>query len=129
MDFINDAGDTSGIHATNEIAVFEIGNHTFYHNYKTGYYEVLVTATISLAVKPRLSLVNTEGNCGPVYRSLETRGAVMDCDRLYVKNLSYYFIDLNNKIWKADRTSVFKLFPEHKPVIREFLDSNAIDWA
>lgn len=128
VEFIRDTGDTLGIEALKDLKLVEIGNHIFYHDYKSGYYQVLTKSPVSLAVKPRIILVKTEGNCGAVSLSLESRGAVMDCDRLYIKNDAYFFIDVNQRIWKASPSSVFKLFPEHKDSIRQYVKENSVDF-
>jgi len=41
MDFINDAGDTLKITNTMEIKLIEVGAKLFFHDYNTGFYEVI----------------------------------------------------------------------------------------
>lgn len=128
MDFLQKSGDTTSIGNPQQVKLIEIGSRTFYHDYKSGYYEVLVESSVSLASKPTLSLVRTEGNCGDVSLALETRGAVMDCDRLYVKKTLLAFIDQNNKIWSPSRASLIKLFPSHRKEILAYLLEQDVDF-
>lgn len=127
MDFLKETGDTLSIGNPREIKLIEIGDHVFYHDYKSGYYEILVASTVSLAAKPRLILVRINGVCGGI-ASFETRGDLMDCDRMYQKTLVLVFIDLNSKIWNASRASILKLFPRQKAAIQEYLATHKIDF-
>ncbi len=129
MEFLSEDGDTLGIKADKQIKLIEIGSHLFYHDYKTGFYEILSAASVSLAMQTKLILVKAEGNCEGEIWSLELRGALMDCDRFYVKHMSYFFIDLKDKILKANKPSVLKLFPENKSDIQAYLIENPVDFA
>jgi hypothetical protein len=126
MEFIGEAGDTLGIEANKEIKLIEIGSHLFYHDYESGFYEILTTSSVSLAVQPKFRLGKTEGNYGPLV--FETRGAAMTCDRFYYKRMSYFFIDVNDRVFKASKASVLKLFPEYKSDIRAYLIEKPVDF-
>ena len=128
MEFLGEDGDTLGIKADKQIKLIEVGSHLFYHDYKTGFYEILSAASVSLAMQTKLILVKAEGNCEGEIWSLELRGAQMDCDRFYVKYTSYFFIDLKDKILKANKPSVLKLFPENKSDIQAYLIENPVDF-
>lgn len=128
MEFISEDGDTLGIKADQHIKLIEIGSRLFYHNYKTGFYEILSTASVSLAMQPKFILVKAEGSCEGAVWSLELRGAKMDCERFYVKQQSYFFIDVKDKILKASKTSVLKLFAENKSDIQAYLIENPVDF-
>jgi hypothetical protein len=126
MEFIGEAGDTLGVEANKEIKLIEIGSHLFYHDYKSGFYEILTTSSVSLAVQPKFRLGKTEGNDGPL--AFETRGAPMACDRFYYKRMSYFFIDVNDRVFEASKASVLKLFPEYKSDIRAYLIEKPVDF-
>ena len=128
MEFLSDDGDTLGIKADHNIKLIEIGSHLFYHDYKTGFYEILSTETVSLAMQPKLILVKAEGNCAGEVWALELRGARMECDRYYIKKMSYFFIDVKDKILKANKPSVLKLFAENKSEIQAYLIENPVDF-
>ena len=128
MEFLGEDGDTLGIKADKQIKLIEVGSHLFYHDYKTGFYEILSAASVSLVMQTKLILVKAEGNCEGEIWSLELRGAQMDCDRFYVKYTSYFFIDLKDKILKANKPSVLKLFPENKSDIQAYLIENPVDF-
>ena len=126
MEFIGEADDTLAIEGNKEIKLIEIGSHLFYHDYKSGYYEILSTSSVSLAMQPKFRLGKTEGNDGLL--PFETRGAAMACDRYYYKHASYFFIDGNEQLFKASKASVLKLFPEHKSDIRAYLMEKPVDF-
>lgn len=128
MEFISEDGDTLGIKEDRHIKLIEIGSHLFYHDYKTGFYKILSTASVSLAMKPKLILVRAEGSCDGDVWSLELRGAKMDCERFYAKQQSYFFIDVKDKILKASKVSVLKLFAENKSDIRAYMIENPVDF-
>ena len=57
MDFINTAGDTLSIINKGEIRAVKIGNKTFFHEYNSGYYEVLLRLPVALAFRNQFVLV------------------------------------------------------------------------
>ena len=129
MEFLSEDGDTLAIKSDRQIKLIEIGHHLFYQHYTTGFYEILNTASVSLAMQTKLILVKAEGNCEGNVWSLELRGALMGCDRFYVEQRSYFFIDGKDKILKAHKASVLKLFPENKSDIQAYLIENPVDFS
>jgi hypothetical protein len=127
MEFIGQAGDTLGIEANKEINLIEIGSHLFYHDHKSGYYEILSTSSVSLAMQTKFRLGKTEGNDRTL--PFETRGAAMACDRFYYKHASYFFIDVKEQLFKASKASVLKLFPEKKSNILAYLIEKPVDFS
>ena len=78
MDFISESGDTLNITNTREIKEIKIGDTWFFHDYKKGYYEVILKLAVALAVKNQFALVRS----GAIHYGDE-RGAAADYDRYY----------------------------------------------
>ncbi|HYI76432.1 MAG TPA: hypothetical protein VEW65_02365 [Chryseolinea sp.] len=130
MDFINLAGDTLSITNTGEIRSIQVGNKTFFHEASTGYYEVLVHLPVALAFRNQFFLEEIEFSNGARSGAIPTdlRGVVAAYDRIYRKRFSYFFVDQNNELSKATRTSVLKLFPEHNTEIKAYLLEHGVDF-
>jgi hypothetical protein len=127
MEFLGEEGDTLSIEANKEIKLIEIGSHLFYHDHKSGYYEILSTSSVSLAMQTKFRLGKTEGNDRTL--PFETRGTAMACDRFYYKHASYFFIDVKEQLFKASKASVLKLFPEKKSNILAYLIEKPVDFS
>ena len=129
MDFINTAGDTLSIMNMGEIRAIQIGNKTFFHEYNSGYYEVLLRLPVALAFRNQFVLDHIESNNGHQGPGPTVpRGVVATYDRTYVKGFSYFFINQNNEVKKATRASVLKMFPEHNTEIKGYLLEHDVDF-
>ena len=130
MDFISSSGDTLNITNTREIKAVSIGDRWFLHDYKTGYYEVILTLPIALAVKNQFVLEHL-GRKQVGYVSMqrdapftEVRGVVTDYDRYYEIQGRYFLVDRENKLHKPTKGSIMKLFPADRDKISQYLISN-----
>ncbi len=123
MDFISKSGDTLNITNTREIKEVQIGDTWFFHDHKKGYYEVTLKLPVALAVKNQFALVRS----GAVHYGDE-RGAAADYDRYYEILPIYFFIDKNNSVHRATRTSILKLFPDHKTEVSAYLQKHSPDF-
>jgi len=126
MDFISSSGDTLNITNTREIKAVSIGDRWFLHDYKTGYYEVILTLPIALAVKNQFVLEHL-GRKQVGYVSMqrdapftEVRGVITDYDRYYDIRPTYFLVDRENKLLKATKGSIMKLFPRYREKISEY---------
>jgi hypothetical protein len=129
MDFINSAGDTMSITNTGEIQSIQIGTKTFFHDYNTGYYEVLVALPLALAFRNQFVLDHIEHSRVSTRETLTNlRGGMTAYDRIYRKRFSYFFIDQNNEVIKATRASVLKMFPGHNTEIKGYLLEHDVDF-
>lgn len=123
MDFISESGDTLHIGNTREIKEVQIGNTWFFHDYKKGYYEVILKLPVALAVKNQFALVRSGAiNYG------DERGAAADYDRYYQILPIYFFVDKNNNVHRAIRASILKLFPDHKTEVSAYLQKHSPDF-
>jgi hypothetical protein len=134
MDFISSSGDTLNITNTREIKAVQISDKWFFHNHKTGYYEVVLSLPIALAVKNRFTLENL-GRVDVGYHSVErgesrseVRGIVSQYDRFYKIRETYFLIDRSNKVHKATRASLLKVFSDHAKQIKSFLLEHQVNF-
>lgn len=131
LDLINAKGDTVQVKPSRELKLVQIGGNIFYHDDRRGYIEVLYQAPISLGVLTILStvkMVYASGSFEGTSSGMDTRGIPSVYDRYYKRATTYFFIDGNNKLHKAIRPSVLKLYANHKKAINAYLDENKIDF-
>ncbi|WP_276366000.1 hypothetical protein [Chryseolinea sp. H1M3-3] len=116
---------------TREIKLVNVGDVTFFHDYKTGYYEVVLELPVSLAVKNTFDLEKIEFSNGArttAGTGTDTRGLVLQYDRLYKLGQTFFFIDLNNTIHKATSNNILKLFSGHNDKIKEYLNKYRVNF-
>lgn len=130
MDFIHSSGDTLSITNTREIKSIQVGNKSFFHDYNTGYYEVLVALPLALAFRNQFVLEGIEYSNGQrgLGRGADVRGVAINQDRIYKKGFSYFFIDQNNEVHKATRASLLNLFPDYNIEIKSYLLEHPVDF-
>jgi hypothetical protein len=137
MDYISVSGDTLSITNTREIKLVKIGDKEFFHDYQTGYYELILPLPVALAAKNVFFLYNIEyssykrPSLTPVRPALPTsdiRGVSEPFDRLYQKGSLYFLIDQNHQVHKPARSALLKLFPDHQQQILEYLAENPTDF-
>ena len=126
MDFISTSGDTLHITDTREIKQIQVGDRWFFHDHKTGYYEVILQLPVALAVKNQFVFQNSKVS-GAVHFT-DVRGVAADYDRYYEIRSTYFFIDKNNKMHRATRASILKLFPDHKTEVSAYLKKHRPDF-
>lgn len=134
MDFISSDGDTLNITNTREIKAIQVGNNWFYHDYKTGYYEILLKFPVALAMKKQFFLryrgyFDTGyyvGLSGAVLS--DVRGVMENFDRFYDVQPVYFFIDHDNEVHKASKASILRLFPKHSKEILAYLIEHRVNF-
>jgi hypothetical protein len=119
MDFVSSSGDTLSITNTREIKVIKVGNTWFFHDYKTGYYEVILELPVALAVKTQFVFQNVKVN-GAVHFT-DVRGMAANHDRYYEILPTYFFIDKDNTVHRATKASILKLFRAHDTELSAYL--------
>jgi hypothetical protein len=134
MDFISSAGDTLNITNTRKIKAIQLGDKWFYHDYKTGYYEILLKLPVALAMKKQF-ILRHRGYIDVGYNKVisdrilsDVRGIVSDYDRFYDILPSYFLIDLKNEVHKASKASILKSFPKHNKEILAYLIEHPVDF-
>jgi len=58
----------------------------------------------------------------------DQRGTTITHDRYYIKGSDYFFIDRNNKVYKANQDSALKLFREHRKAVKKYIDEHHVDF-
>jgi len=126
---INLQGDTLQVTPSNEIKLIEIGGTVFLYASRIGYVEILGQSPVALGVFNILvteKMVVDLQDRGAV--STDVRGQMSDYDRYYKKTRTYFFIDKGDKLHKAIKPSILKLFPGHNASIKAYLRKNYIDF-
>ena len=134
IDFINSSGDTLNITNTREIKGVQIGDKWFIHDLKTGYCEVILSLPVGLAMKKHFVFEHL-GHVEVAYKTVErgppateARGIVTDYDRFYNISETYFLVDNDNKVHKATKASLLKLFPDHSRQIKDYLVERQVNF-
>lgn len=143
MHFIAPNSDTLSLSNEYLIKNIQIHDIVFYYNPDIGYVEVMLdTPAAKLGVKQvfRIASLEKQGayqqssGAGSIrnysvfshgngsVQKLETKG-----DIVFSKTKTYFFIDTNNRFYKASKSSISKIFPKHKSTIEKYLKEHPID--
>ncbi|HZY82665.1 MAG TPA: hypothetical protein VFE50_24235 [Cyclobacteriaceae bacterium] len=140
MEFIDARGDSLVLDGTPDVRIVNIGGRIFYHHPRAGYIEIVLQMPIALGVKRILSVLRKEvvGDNGYGQTSFTTTAVsslyrnspsvFSNYDILYEKENVYFFIDNRNTPVLANRISLFRLFPDHKPELKHYLRKNRINF-
>lgn len=135
IQFINSSGDTLSIARKHVVDYVKIGKQLFYHYPTVGYLEVREEfPSIALAVHQFVQAVrNKEGKVvlhdarSKSYDPLSAWGN--DQDRLtLITEQAYFIIDKNKHFYPAQRSSLYRIFPEHRTVIRDYVRKHRISF-
>ena len=75
-----------------------------------------------------LQMEYVSGNRDGLIYGFDVRGTPSVYNRYYRKGKHYYFVDRDNKLYKATRASILKLFRKNKNEIDVFPRENRIDF-
>jgi hypothetical protein len=129
MDYISANGDTLQIKPSKELKLVTFKDHLYYHDYKIGYVELIYQSPVALGIQKVMSLQRYEEIGGRrLYGGNDMRGTPSIFDRFYHKESVYYFIDKDTRVYKANPSSVYKLFAEHKEKVKVYIDENDLDF-
>jgi hypothetical protein len=142
MHFIDYKGDTLAIASPQNITSIVLDS-TIYYYIKNDYLEVLSHyGSIQLAGKLRMKTRNAKmGAYGQVNEtsSIDAYNSINDRNRIYtltpneqVKlslSITYYFIDHNRNVLKANKQSLLKLYPDKKDSIERYCNEHAINFS
>lgn len=143
VQFIHPKGDTLSLAAEAALRFVEIGESTFLYDHKHGYLEVVgIFPSLKLGRSQRLRFAGAEkvgaynqstgvssirntssyvSNNSQMY-NLKQKG-----DVIFSEEVNYFLIDKNNQAFKADKSTMFKVFPQHKKAISAFLKENSLE--
>lgn len=144
MHFVSPAGDTLSLANESTIKEIKIGENQFYYDLKNGYLEVTADYQfIKLAIKQLFRVAGLEkiggyqqssavssiknysmiANGNSSVKTLEAKG-----DIVLSKEKLYFFIDQNNRFYKANKSNLLKIFAKNKKVIETYLKEQSIDF-
>jgi hypothetical protein len=141
MQFIDPKGDTSTL--VNEYALkrVQLGQALFYNDYRQGYFEVIVSyPVIKLASNQVMQREGSENagdngygiSAGPTTSVASVRSPntsqTMPTDVVLNKEVSYFVIDQNDRIYKASKATFLKIGKKHRKVIAKYLEDESIDF-
>lgn len=143
MHFIDLKGDTLALADEHTIKLIQIRDHSFYYSPKIGFLEVAGDyEPYRLAIKQEMKVVSSERMGGynqstgasaiRTYKSFATaNGQVqrleIQGDILMAKEVSYFLIDANRLVFKADRAGFMKVFQKYKKQVGTYLKENSLD--
>jgi len=144
IQFIDTKGDTVFLDANANIVEFaRIDEDVYFHDYKQGYFLLLTKEMpVRLMVRRQWNIVRRETLVNNGYgvstaESNSARSARRSSDNSYItsnenvhfkKESNYFFLGLKNKIYNATKSSLNKLYPEHKKAIQTFISENNVNF-
>jgi hypothetical protein len=137
--YLDAKGDTLSLATNGLVKKIQIGDDQYYYLHGQGYVEVISsTASIQLARKEVLKMVVGSLPFRGYAEDNSYRGDVPTLWELYnqksgglmklVKEVSYVFIDRNERFYPAKRAVLLKLFPKQKKKLDHFARANEIDF-
>lgn len=131
MDMINNEGDTMQVKPSKEVKLITIGDQIFFYDYKIGYLQVeqrLPVALAALKLMITTHMMYVSGKIDSGTENVDLRGTPSVNDRYYRKGEYYYFISIDNKVYKPSRSSAIKLFNKHKHEVSKYIKTNRTDF-
>lgn len=135
IQFISAHGDTLSIARENALDEIKIGDETYVYNSSYKYLKIIEDLTsIKLAVKYFIkAIVNQSGQVllldrkGKSPDPLEAAGAEREVLTLE-KGQEYFIIDKNQRIYPALRYNLFRIYPDNRAEIRNFIKQQRISF-
>jgi hypothetical protein len=140
MHYLDSEGDTLALDNEQLVKRIEIGEDDYYSMHGLGYVEVLsANAPIQIARKQVIKVI-VWGRISPKAYSYDNtyKGDVPTLRQIYhqkteglmkmVREVSYVFIDQNQRFYPAKKSVLLKLFPGQKRKIDRFARTNKIDF-
>ena len=148
MQFIDTKGDTLALVEEPSLKKITIDEKVFYYVNKTGFIEVITAHfPVKLARKQNLEIMRStfklvgssgglgmpaspptsaSGTPGYSYRKLYTQKTPGELQ--LARQRSYYFIDQNERIYQAKKSTLLKLFGRHKKAFEQYVETNRINF-
>lgn len=144
MQFLDRKGDTLSLADEHTIKIIMIGEDVFYYDGRFGYLEVVKDYhPIKLALNQTLQTVTSEkgsayGQSSGVssiktinfYSTDNSQVQILKQkgDILLTKKASYFLVDQNNRCHKLNKSSILKVFADHKRAIKDYLKEASINF-
>lgn len=133
IQFINPVGDTLSIARREALDRVEIGKQLFYYRPTIGYLEILADfPALKLAVHQLIEVTQEGTNnpilADPVSKKQNTQPVAAKRIRTLIltEKKEYFIMDKNKSFHPARRTTFYKIFPDYKTSIRNYLQEHHI---
>ncbi|SHH80956.1 hypothetical protein SAMN04488109_5562 [Chryseolinea serpens] len=130
MMWIGPGNDTLSVDEAGNIRAVQLDSVLYHREPVRGQYlEVLMRGPVSLGVLETLRLMNRDlereqlSAAGTIAYPKPQLG-----DRIYKKNVTYYFIDGSGNAYPATKDAALRLFRTHKKELSAYLHNNTIDY-
>ena len=130
IEFINTVGDTLSIAQRNAVNRIKIGQQLFYHYPTVGYLEVCYELpTLKLVVQRVIQPVRNQRSKVIPHRlnsddnSLNSTSALgnNESSLTLLAKRNYFFVDKNKRLYPSQRSSLYRIFPQHRTIIKDYL--------
>lgn len=144
IQFIDITGDTMALADEHLVKQISIGDKTFYYGDQSGFVQTIADySPVKLAVHQKFTTVNAEKmgayeqssavSSIRTYKSYTTgsgqrQNLTLKGDLVLAIESTFYFVDQNNRTYKANKSALKKIFPENKNLIRDFVKEEKIDF-
>ncbi len=144
MQFVDLTGDTLSLADEQAIQHIRIEENTFYLDPKYGYLEVVAQyPAVKLALHQSFATVSKEKKGAydqstgassiknyNSYASGNTRLQKLepDGDVLIAREVTYFLVDENKRVFRANKSNVLKIFSKHKKAVSTYLDEKDVDF-
>jgi hypothetical protein len=145
VDFIDTNGDTLSIDEDANITEYvRIQSDLFFHDYKKGYFLMLTKREpVKLVVTKAWKIVRRDRVTNNGY-GIGTGGSTSDWSSrrspdnmhtnpnqnvVYHKETDYFLLAEKNKIYRATKSHLMKIFPDNKKKIQAYLEEHEVDFA
>ncbi|RDC66046.1 hypothetical protein [Adhaeribacter pallidiroseus] len=140
MHFISPEGDTLSLANEYLVKLITVGQDTFYYQPKVGYLQVVASyKPVILVVKQTMRILRNEKQAGYDQSSavsaikqfsfyLDQNGQVKKLqpkgNLLLTKENSYYIVDQNFKVFRANKAAILKVYAKYTDKINTYLKTN-----
>ena len=135
MDVITPNADTIEFKDWADARILNLEGNVFYQDFGKGYLEIILQGPLALAVRNRFILVHDrevleeaamtdQANAS----SVSNGKTVVNYDRLYKLEKTYFFLTSKNGVFDANKISLFRLLPIHRQQIIDFMKMNSISF-
>lgn len=134
MDMINAEGDTVSMKPMKTIKSIQVNDDIYYLDEKRGYLRLMIAGDITLVSKTMFYLAEMAYVSGSIGQhageqyGTDVRGRPTVFDKSYLLGSAFFFLDNNGKPIVANKTHVFRTFPEYRDRIEDFIRTESIDF-
>ncbi len=144
MQFIDITKDTMALADEHLIKQINIGDEDFYYDENSGFVEIMAEySPVKLAIHQKFTTINAEKmgayeqssavSSIKTYKSYtsgsgQRQNLKLKGDVVLAIESTFYLVDQNNRVYKANKSALRKIFPEQKQAIQDYIKEEAIDF-